>query len=71
MAIALAQAAAQGKFRLLLRNSAVIAINVAHIGELGVDSVARTGKSYRSIDRPLPYAAPVLIAVIAVLSLLH
>jgi prepilin peptidase CpaA len=70
MLIALTQAAWEGKFRMLLRNSAVVAVNVANISQLGVDSVAATGKTYRSIEKPLPYAVPVLASVVVVLLIL-
>jgi prepilin peptidase CpaA len=61
--IVITQALAQGRFRKLLRNSAVLAVSMAHAGDLGMDHVRATGQSSRSIDRPLPYAVPVLIAV--------
>jgi prepilin peptidase CpaA len=64
MIMVLCQSLAQGRLRLLLRNSAVVAINVFHIGVVGVDHATETGKSCRSVDRPLPYAVPVLAAVL-------
>lgn len=63
MIMALMQAASQGKTRLLLKNSGLLAVNLAHIGEVGLEHVKQTGQACRSIDRPLPYAVPVLIAV--------
>jgi prepilin peptidase CpaA len=63
MILVLAQAAAQGRLRVLFRNSAVVAINLAHVREVGVDHAKATGESCRSVDRPLPYAVPVLIAM--------
>ena len=63
MVLVLMQATAQGRMRVLLRNSAVVAINLAHVRELGVEHAKATGQSSRSVDRPLPYAVPVLIAV--------
>jgi prepilin peptidase CpaA len=63
MILVLMQAAAQGRLRMLLRNSAVVAINLAHVREVGVDHAKATGQSCRSVDRPLPYAVPVLIAM--------
>jgi prepilin peptidase CpaA len=68
MVMALAQAAQQGKTRLLLKNSAVVAVNLAHVTDLGLEHVQRTGQACRSIDRPLPYAVPVLIAVMILLA---
>jgi prepilin peptidase CpaA len=69
MVIVLAQAAQQGRIRILARNTAVVAINLVHIGDVGKDHVVATGKSTRSVDRPLPYAVPVLIATVLVLGL--
>ena len=61
--IVLAQAIAQRRGRILFRNSAVLAMNLAHVGDVGVDHVRETGQNSRSVDRPLPYAVPVLIAM--------
>ncbi len=67
-AIVLAQATWQGRLTTLLRNSTVLAINLAHVGDVGVDHVSATGRSCRSVDRPLPYAVPTLVAVAMVLA---
>ena len=61
--IVLFQALYQGRGRILMRNSAVLAVNMAHMGDVGLDHVRETGQSSRSIDRPLPYAVPVLVAM--------
>jgi prepilin peptidase CpaA len=66
LVIVLVQCTAQGKLFALLRNSAVMAISLVHVNQLGVDHAAATGQSCRSIDRPLPYAMPVFIATILV-----
>ena len=66
MVIVLVQAAWQGRLRVLFRNSALVAVNLAHLNELGVEHVTATGRSSRSVDRPLPYAVPVFIAVLIV-----
>ena len=66
--IVLTQAAIQGRTRLLFRNSALVAMNLVHIKELGVEHVSATGRSTRTVDRPLPYAVPALIAVLLVLA---
>jgi prepilin peptidase CpaA len=63
MVLVLVQATAQGRLRVLVRNSAVVAINLAHVREVGVEHAKATGQSCRSVDRPLPYAVPVLIAM--------
>ena len=63
MVVVLAQAVWQGRLYALLRNSALVAINLIHVREVGVDHVVATGRSARSVERPLPYAVPVLIAL--------
>jgi prepilin peptidase CpaA len=67
MVIVLAQAISQGRTTALFRNSALIALNAAHVGELGVENMAESGKACRSVDRPLPYAVPVLIATLVLI----
>ena len=67
MAIVLAQAAVTGRLRVLLRNTAVVAVNLWHLNDLGVRHVSETGKACRSVDRPLPFAVPVLAATLFVL----
>ncbi len=59
----LIQAGIQGRTKMLLRNSAMVAINVVHVNEVGLEHTKQTGQSSKSIDRPLPYAVPVLIAM--------
>lgn len=65
--MAIAQAAYSGKLSMLARNSAVLAINLVHARSLGADHIEQTGKQFRSIDRPLPYAVPVFVAVAGLL----
>lgn len=67
-AVVLAQAAWQGRLSTLLRNSTVLAINLVHVGDVGVDHVSETGRSCRSVDRPLPFAVPTLAAVAMVVA---
>ena len=67
MVMALTQAAYQGRMSLLLKNSALVAVNLAHVGEVGLEHARQTGQACRSIDRPLPYAVPVLVAVMILL----
>jgi prepilin peptidase CpaA len=64
MIIAIAQAAQSGKFSMLLRNSAVLAVNLVNARGVGADHIEQTGRGFRSIDRPLPYAVPLLAGVI-------
>lgn len=67
MVMVLCQSLAQGRLRILLRNSAMVAVNVMHVDSVGVEHVSETGKSCRSVDRPLPYAVPVLVGVVLLL----
>jgi prepilin peptidase CpaA len=67
--IVVTQAAWQGRTRVLLRNSAVVAVNLLYVREVGVEHASQTGRSCRSVDRPLPFAVPALAA--AVLVVLH
>lgn len=66
MLIVVVQCAAQRKLPALLRNSAVLAANIAYARDLGIDGLTETGRGLRSIERPLPYAIPVLIATVLV-----
>lgn len=67
MILVLAQCAAQGRLAMLVRNSALIAINLLHVRELGVAHVSQTGLRCRSAGKPLPYAIPVLLATVSVI----
>jgi len=62
MVIVLVQASLQGRLTILFRNSAVVGMNLAHLRDFGIDHVATTGNECRSVNKPLPYAVPVLIA---------
>ena len=55
--------------RVLFRNSALITANFACASELGLEQAIDTGRACRSISRPLPYAVPVLIATLVVLTM--
>ena len=63
MAIVLAQAAAAGRLRALSVNSLMVAVNLAHVRQVGVAHAKATGLACRSVDRPLPYAVPTALAV--------
>lgn len=69
MIIVLVQSTRQRRLSALLRNSAVLSVSLINIDRIGADAVCETGKACRSIERPLPYAVPVLIAALIVLSL--
>jgi Flp pilus assembly protein protease CpaA len=66
--VAIIQAAQAGKFSHLCRNVALLSINLVHVRQLGVDHMEETGKQFRSIDRPLPYAVPMLAGVVVVVT---
>lgn len=68
MAIVLVQSTKQKRLSALFRNSAVLTVNLINIDTLGADAVCETGKACRSIERPLPYAVPVLVAAVIVLA---
>ncbi len=65
--IVLIQSMKQRRLLMLFRNSAMLAINVVHAGDVGLAHVSETGKSCRSVDKPLPYAVPILVATVLVL----
>src|SRR5207253_1261418 len=62
MIIVLIQSSKQKRLSALFRNSAVLTVSLINMDTLGADAVCETGKACRSIERPLPYAVPVLIA---------
>jgi prepilin peptidase CpaA len=65
LGLVLAQALHQGRTLVLFRNTAVLAADIARQGVVAC-APGGDGQSFRSIDRPLPYAVPVAIATIAV-----
>jgi prepilin peptidase CpaA len=70
LVMVLAQCVCQGRLRVLFRNSAVLSLNLASVQQIGVDGVIDAGTSApRSVDRPLPYAVPVLVAVLVLVCL--
>jgi prepilin peptidase CpaA len=68
MLIVLVTCAIHGRLRLLMNNSMLLATNIAHVNQLGTEHVRETGESSRSIDRPLPYAVPIFLATLVILS---
>ena len=67
--VVLIQATMQGRTGALVRNSAVLAVNLAHMSDVGAAHVKATGQSSRSIERPLPYAVPILLALLILLGM--
>ena len=71
LVIVLTQSAAQRRLTILFRNSAVLLVNLWHVGaDGGLAAAAETGKSCRSVERPLPYAVPILVATLIVVALI-
>jgi prepilin peptidase CpaA len=64
--IVLVQCAVQGRLSKLLRNSTVLVANMAAYQQLGHEHVMQTGQSMKSVDKPLPYAVPILAGVLTV-----
>jgi len=69
MVIVLIQSAKQKRLSALFRNSAVLSVSLINIDRIGADAVYETGKACRSIERPLPYAVPVLIGAVIMLAM--
>jgi len=67
MILVLIQAACTGRLRLLAVNTFKTIVNLLHVRQLGLAHACSTGRSCRSIDKPLPYALPVLVATLGLL----
>jgi prepilin peptidase CpaA len=65
----LAQSLKQGQTAALLRNSAIITINLVHLRQIGCQQVQAVGESCRSIDEPLPYGVSVLVGVVTLMAM--
>jgi prepilin peptidase CpaA len=68
MMIVLIQAWKQKRLSALARNTTVLAVNLINIDAIGADAVKETGEACRSIERPLPYAVPVLLATLILIA---
>ena len=64
MGIAIAQAARSGKFAALFKNSASLVVNLVHVRHMGVDHIQQQSSQFQSIDKPLPYAVPMLAGLV-------
>ena len=53
--------------RALVAKQRLIAVNFAEFPELGLKNAVDTGKSFKAIERPLPFAVPVFFATLIVL----
>ena len=68
MILVLLQCLIQGRLLQLLNRTALVALNLRHVRFLGVGNAAYSLTNSRTIEKPLPYAVPILIAVAAVLA---
>ena len=70
LVIVLLQSIAQRRLATLFRNSTVLVLSLWQAGNDagmgGLSAAAETGKACRSVDRPLPYAVPILAAALLV-----
>ncbi|MEM8873463.1 MAG: A24 family peptidase [Planctomycetota bacterium] len=70
LVIILAQSARAGTLGRLFKNTALLIGQLINVRKIGVDHVAdlgnhvATAETSRSVDKPLPYAVPVLLAVL-------
>lgn len=67
LVIVLAQSIYQKRLTALFRNSAVLTMHMVHLDSVGMENLTAAGKASRSVERPLPYAVPVLIATLILL----
>ena len=65
----LGQCLAEGKLKTLLASTGLMVIHLATTSRLGVWHMASAGRGYRSVARPVPYAAMVLIGTVTVILL--
>jgi prepilin peptidase CpaA len=68
MLLVLVQCACHRRLKVLVHNSVLVAVNLAHVRELGLNHTSATGAACRSVERPLPYAVPLLIAILLILA---
>lgn len=60
-AAAVVQAIMQRRTKAVLGSTAVVALGLLHARELGATHAADTARTGHGVDRPLPYAVPVLV----------
>ena len=58
---AVVQAVMQRRTRAVFGSTAVVALGLLHARQLGVTHAADTARTGHGVDRPLPYAVPVLV----------
>lgn len=67
LVIIVVQCLLQGKIMALMRNTGGLIVNLLHVRHFGAREVVRSGQTFKSIDRPLPYAVHVLIGTVGVM----
>ncbi|MGA2496656.1 MAG: A24 family peptidase [Tepidisphaeraceae bacterium] len=67
MLLVLLQCTMQGRLPQLLERTALVALNLRHVRLVGAGNTAYALSSSRTIEKPLPYAVPILIAVAVML----
>jgi prepilin peptidase CpaA len=67
MIVVLSQAIAQGRLRILLRNTTVLTLSLAQADQVGIEHIVEMGSNSNSVRKPLPYAVLVLAATMFVL----
>ncbi|HEX4124467.1 MAG TPA: A24 family peptidase [Tepidisphaeraceae bacterium] len=67
MIIVLVHAAWDGRLAKLLHNSTLLAINIVHLNQLGMEHVIATGQSTRTLKSYLPWAVSVTIGVMTLM----
>jgi prepilin peptidase CpaA len=70
MLLAVLQGIVTRRMAELLHNTGLLAVSIAHPRQLGLAHVTREDDSFRSVGRPLPYAVPVIVSTLLVLSFL-
>jgi prepilin peptidase CpaA len=68
LVIVISQAIYTGRLQKLISNSMVLVANFASYQHVGRDHIEQTGQSMRSVDKPLPYAVSVSIAMVICLA---
>ena len=67
MIVVLIQAIAQGRLAVLLRNTTVLTLSLAHADQIGMDAIVEMVTNSASVRKPLPYAVRIVAAMPIVL----
>ena len=67
MVMVLVQSARRGRLGVLFRDSAMVTINVVHPNAAALQDVLENSRATQPMHSALPYAVPVLLAVLVVL----